>query len=104
MYAIIVSGGKQHRVARGDLLRIEQITADVGAVVELDKVLMIANEGSFTVGKPYLADAKVVVEVMEHGRGAKVYTVKFRRRKHYMKRQGHRQNYTAVKVNDIVGG
>lgn len=102
MYAIIVSGGKQYRVTKDEILKVEKLASDVGTSVEFDKVLMVADDGNVQTGNPYLAKAKVLAEVVEQGRGEKVHIIKFRRRKHYMKHQGHRQYYTAVKINNIV--
>lgn len=102
MYAIIASGGKQYRVAKDEIIKIEKLTSAVGASVEFDRVLMVADKDKMQAGTPYVANAKVLAEVVEQGRGDKVHIIKFRRRKHYMKRQGHRQYYTAVKINNIV--
>lgn len=102
MYAIIVSGGKQHRVTIGEVINLEKLEVDVGMPVEFDKVLMLAEDGNVRVGNPYLSNAKVVGQVVAHEKGEKVHILKFRRRKHHLKRQGHRQNYTAVKINGIV--
>lgn len=102
MYAIIVSGGKQHRVAVDKVIKVEKLTGEVGSSIEFDKVLMVTDGDVLHAGKPYVANAKVIGEVVEHGRGEKVHIIKFRRRKHYMKRQGHRQYFTAIKINSIV--
>ena len=101
MYAVIKTGGKQYRVAPGESLKIEQIPADVGATVVLDQVLMVANGEAVKVGTPLLAGAKVSATVISHGRGPKVRIFKMRRRKHYQKSQGHRQNYTEIRVDAI---
>ena len=104
MYAVIQTGGKQYRVAEGSTLKIEKLAADEGASVELDKVLMVADGDSVTVGTPYVEGGKVVATVKAHGRGKKVNIIKFRRRKHHMKRQGHRQAYTEIEVTGISAG
>jgi large subunit ribosomal protein L21 len=104
MYAVIQTGGKQYRVAEGDTLRVEKLAADEGASVELDKVLMIANGDSVTVGTPFVEGGKVLATVKAHGRGKKVKIIKFRRRKHHMKRQGHRQWFTELTVTGINAG
>ncbi len=104
MYAVIQTGGKQYRVAEGSTLKIEKLAADEGASVELDKVLMVADGDSVTVGTPYVEGGKVVAMVKAHGRGKKVNIIKFRRRKHHMKRQGHRQAYTEIEVTGISAG
>lgn len=102
MYAVIESGGKQYRVSEGQTLKLETINAEPGAMINFDKVLMIANGDAITVGSPYV-DHKVTATVVEHGRHKKVRIIKFRRRKHYMKRMGHRQNFTTVHIHKIGG-
>lgn len=105
MYAIIETGGKQYRVAEGERLRVEKLEAETGSTVTLDRVLLVADDaGTVQVGKPYLDAGQVTAEVTAHGRAAKVKIIKFRRRKHYMKRQGHRQWYTELKVTGISAG
>lgn len=101
MYAVIQTGGKQYRVAEGDTLKIEKILADEGATVELDKVLMVADGDTVRVGQPYLEGGKVTATVKSHGRAKKVKIVKFRRRKHHMKHQGHRQWFTELTITGI---
>ena len=104
MYAVIQTGGKQYRVSEGDTLKVEKLVADEGASVELDKVLMVADGDDVTVGTPFLEGGKVTATVRGHGRAKKVTIIKFRRRKHYMKRQGHRQNFTEIEVTGISAG
>ncbi|NCA88508.1 MAG: 50S ribosomal protein L21 [Gammaproteobacteria bacterium] len=104
MYAVIQTGGKQYRVAEGDTLRVELLSVEAGADIELDKVLMVADGDQVKVGTPYLADGKVAAKVIAHGRGEKVRIVKFRRRKHHLKRAGHRQSYTELTVTGISAG
>ena len=104
MYAVIQTGGKQYRVVEGDTLKVEKLAADTGATVELDRVLMVADGENVKVGKPYLEGGKVTATVEAHGRGKKVKILKFRRRKQYLKRQGHRQWYTALKITGINAG
>lgn len=104
MYAVIRTGGKQYRVAEGDTLKVEKITAETGASVEFDQVLMVADGEDVKVGKPCLEGGKVTATVESHGRGKKVKIIKFRRRKHYLKRQGHRQWFTELKITDIDAG
>ncbi|MBL8516819.1 MAG: 50S ribosomal protein L21 [Betaproteobacteria bacterium] len=101
MYAVIKTGGKQYKVAAGEKLKIEQIPADVGAKVVLDQVLLVANGDAVTVGKPLVSGAKVATTVVAQGRHDKVRIFKMRRRKHYQKRQGHRQNYTEIQIDAI---
>ncbi|WP_111498192.1 MULTISPECIES: 50S ribosomal protein L21 [Marinobacter] len=103
MYAVIVSGGKQHRVAEGDVLKLEKIEVETGSNVEFDRVLLVADGDSVKVGEPVVDGATVSAEVVRHGRGDKVNIIKFRRRKHSMKRQGHRQWFTEVKITGIKG-
>ncbi|WP_295887196.1 50S ribosomal protein L21 [uncultured Thiohalocapsa sp.] len=103
MYAVIETGGKQYRVAEGDKLRVEKLEAEAGASVDLDRVLMIAVGGTVKVGKPFIEGGKVTAEVARHGQGDKVKIIKFRRRKHHMKRQGHRQWFTELKITGITG-
>jgi large subunit ribosomal protein L21 len=103
MYAVIATGGKQYRVAEGDVVRIEKLTADLGAAVEFDKVLMVGQGGDVKIGAPLLAGATVSGTVQKHGKSDKVPIVKFRRRKHYMRQGTHRQFYTDVKITGIQG-
>ena len=103
MYAVIKTGGKQYKVAPGEKLKVEQIPADVGASVILDQVLMVGEGESVRLGKPTVAGATVTATVVAHGRGEKVKIFKMRRRKHYQKHQGHRQGYTELKIDSIVG-
>ena len=102
MYAVVKTGGKQYKVAPGEKLTVDQIPADVGAVVILDQVLMVGEGESVRLGQPTVAGATVKATVVAHGRGEKVKIFKMRRRKHYQKHQGHRQNYTELKIEAIV--
>ncbi|HFD80242.1 MAG TPA: 50S ribosomal protein L21 [Gammaproteobacteria bacterium] len=101
MYAVIVTGGKQYRVSQGDKLRVEKLDADEGASIELDQVLMVVDGDDVKIGTPLLDGSKVTAEVRAHGRGKKVEIIKFNRRKHHMKRQGHRQAYTELEITGI---
>ena len=101
MYAVIKTGGKQYRVAAGEKLKIEQIPADVGSQVVLDQILMIADGEAVTLGQPLVSGAKVSATVLAHGRHDKVRIFKMRRRKHYQKHQGHRQNFTEIQIDTI---
>jgi large subunit ribosomal protein L21 len=103
MYAVIVSGGKQHRVKEGETLKLEKLEVETGGSVEFDRVLLVANGDDVKVGAPVVEGAKVTAEVVNHGRHDKVNIIKFRRRKHHMKRQGHRQWFTEVKITGIQG-
>ena len=102
MYAVIKTGGKQHRVTEGETLRIEKIEAATGETVQFDDVLMVASGDDVNIGAPLVSGAAVKAEVLQHGRAEKVRIIKFRRRKHSMKRQGHRQWFTEVKITDIL--
>jgi large subunit ribosomal protein L21 len=104
MYAVIQTGGKQYRVSEGDKLRVEKLSADEGATIELDKVLLVADGDDVTVGTPYVDGVTVAATVKEHGRGKKVKIIKFKRRKHHLKRQGHRQWYTELEITSIGAG
>lgn len=104
MYAIIKTGGKQYRVKSGEQVRVESLSADVGAAVSFDEVLAVGEGDAVRVGAPLVSGAKVKATVLAHGRGDKLRVFKMRRRKHFQKTQGHRQNYTEVRIDDIVGG
>ncbi len=101
MYAVIATGGKQYRVEKDGVLRVELLEAQPGATVEFNDVLLIADGDKITVGKPLLKGSKVIATVESHGQGAKVAIVKFRRRKHYLRMKNHRQKYTQVRVTAI---
>ena len=101
MYAVFQSGGKQHRVAEGQIVRLEKLNVETGATIDLNEVLMVAAGDTFKVGSPFVEGGKVVAEVVAHGRGEKVTIVKFRRRKHHRKQAGHRQWFTEVKITGI---
>mgnify|MGYP001819185144 CR=1 FL=1 len=101
MYAVIVTGGKQYRVSQGDKVRVEKLDAAEGDSVELDQVLMIVDGDDIKIGAPAIEGGKVTAEVKTHGRSDKVNIIKFRRRKHHMKRQGHRQAYTELEITGI---
>jgi len=103
MYAVIETGGKQYRVSQGQRIRVEKLNADEGATVDLDKVLMVANGEDIKLGKPYVDGGKVTATIKAHGRGKKVMIIKFRRRKHHQKVQGHRQSYTEIEITGISG-
>jgi large subunit ribosomal protein L21 len=103
MYAVIKTGGKQYKVVPGEKLKVEQIPAEVGAQVVLDQVLLVGDESSVRLGQPIVAGATVTATVLGHGRGDKVKIFKMRRRKHYQKHQGHRQGFTELKIDGIVG-
>lgn len=101
MYAVIESGGKQHRVVEGEVLKLEKIEQATGASISFDKVLMVGSGADVKIGAPYVESGKVTAEIIGHGRADKVKIIKFRRRKHYRKQQGHRQWFTEVKITGI---
>ncbi len=104
MYAAIKTGGKQYRVVAGEKLKVEQIPADIGQEIVLDQVLMLGGgEAAVVVGAPLVAGATVLAKVISQGRGEKVRIFKMRRRKHYANNQGHRQSFTEVRIDEIVG-
>ena len=104
MYAVIESGGKQHRVEPGEVLQLEKLDIDAGGTVDFDKVMMIGEGENIQIGTPYVEGGKVSAEVISHGRADKVTIIKMRRRKHYRRQAGHRQHYTEVKITNISGG
>ena len=101
MYAVIKTGGKQYRVAAGEKLKIEQIPAEVGAEITLDQILMVGEGETVKIGVPLVAGASVKATVLSQGRHKKVTIFKMRRRKHYQKHQGHRQNFTEIRIDGI---
>jgi large subunit ribosomal protein L21 len=103
MYAVIQTGGKQYRVKSGEQVKVEALAADVGAAVSFDQVLMVGEGEGIKVGAPFVSGAKVKATVVSQGRGEKVRIFKMRRRKHYAKSQGHRQSFTEVRIDEIVG-
>ena len=100
-YAVIKTGGKQYRVMQGDVLRVELLTAEEGASVSFDQVLMVGSGESVTVGAPVVEGATVSATVRKHGRADKVRIIKFRRRKHYKRQQGHRKHFTEIEITGI---
>jgi len=104
MYAVIQTGGKQYRVSQGETLKVEKLSAEEGAVIELNKVLMVGEGEEVKIGTPYVDGGAVTAKVKAHGRRDKVKIIKFRRRKHHMKRQGHRQWYTELEITGINAG
>jgi large subunit ribosomal protein L21 len=102
MYAVIHTGGKQYRVKPGELLKVETLAAEAGQEIQFDKVLLVQTDDGIKVGRPYLEGGTVTATVTALGRHPKIKIVKFRRRKHYMKQAGHRQNFTEVKITGIT--
>lgn len=103
MYAVIETGGKQYRVQEGDTLFVEKLDLEVGESVAFDKVLLLSKDGVLQVGKPYLEGVKVEASVLEQGKGKKIIVFKYKPKKNYRKKKGHRQPYTKVKIEKIVG-
>lgn len=101
MFAVVKTGGKQYRVSQGDKLRVESLDANEGDAIKLDQVLMVGEGDKITTGAPAIDGASVSATVLSHGRGKKVDIVKFRRRKHYRREMGHRQNYTELEITSI---
>ncbi len=101
MYAIVETGGKQYKISPGDTINVEKLPAEIGEVVSIDQVLMVSDEEKLRVGTPYLNDAEVKVKVLDHGRGKKIKVFKLKRRKQYRRTQGHRQDFTRIKVESI---
>ena len=101
MYAVIESGGKQHRVSEGEVLRLEKLEFEVGATVTFEKVLMVGEGAEVKVGQPYVEGSSVEAEVLDQARGEKIRIVKSNRRKHHRKQMGHRQWFTEVKITGI---
>ncbi len=102
MYAVVAAGGKQFRVQEGDVLRMEKIAGEVGDPVSFDKVLLIADGENLTVGRPVVEQASVKARIVEQDRSKKIIVFKYKRRKGYRRKQGHRQDYTAVRIDNIV--
>ncbi len=104
MYAVIKTGGKQYRVSEGDRLRVETIAGEPGDELSLTEVLMLGNADDVTVGAPLVSNASVSAKVVAHGREKKIRIIKFKRRKHYRRQMGHRQNYTELEITGISAG
>lgn len=104
MYAVIKTGGKQYKVSEGQTLKVELLPAEVGGTVEFDEVLLVGEGENVKIGAPRVDGGKVTATVKSHGRSDKVMIIKFRRRKHYRKQQGHRQHFTEVKITGISAG
>lgn len=101
MYAVLQSGGKQYRISEGQTVRLEKLNTKIGDMVEFDQILMIANGKNINIGHPFVENGKITAEIIAHGRSAKITVIKFHRRKHYRKKQGHRQWFTDVKITGI---
>ena len=104
MYAVFTTGGKQYKVREGETLRVEKIAGDVGSPVSFDKVLMISDGENVNIGQPVLENAAVSGHIIEQGKAKKVIVFKYKRRKRFRRKQGHRQQFTAIKIDSIVTG
>lgn len=102
MYAVIQTGGKQYRVEPGQLISVEKLDGQVGDSIQFDKVLLLADESSVAVGRPVVDGATVKAEIVEHDRGEKLIVYKFKRRKDYRRKNGHRQSFTTVRISEVV--
>ena len=102
MYAVIETGGKQYRVTEGQVFTVEKLIVEPGQTVEFNNVLMVSNDAGLKVGAPYVAGSQVIADVLDHGRHDKIKIIKFRRRKHYRRQQGHRQYFTKLQIKSIV--
>ncbi|HEY8362694.1 MAG TPA: 50S ribosomal protein L21 [Tissierellaceae bacterium] len=103
MYAVIETGGKQYKVQPGDEILVEKLNAEEGSNISFDKVLLVSKEGNIEVGKPYVDGAKVEAKVLEHGKGEKIIVFKYKPKKNYRRKKGHRQPYTKVRIENIIG-
>ena len=103
MYAVVVTGGKQYRVMKGETLRVEKLDVEAGQSIDITDVLLLGDGEKITVGSPKIEGAKVTATVKSHGRLDKVRIVKFRRRKHHRKKMGHRQHFTEIEITGIAG-
>ena len=101
MYAVLQTGGKQYRIEEGQILKVEKLPLDVETTIDFDKVLLVADEDNVQVGQPYVDGATVTAKIIEQGRHKKIKIIKFKRRKHHDKQMGHRQYYTAIKIEKI---
>ncbi len=101
MYAVIKTGGKQHKVAEGEILKVEKLKASEGEPVDITDVLLIEKDGDVTLGSPFIEGAKVTAKILRHGKEDKVTIIKMKRRKDYRKKQGHRQNYSEIQIEQI---
>lgn len=104
MYAVIATGGKQYKVSKGDVLRVEKLGVEPGEDVSFDKVLLVADGENVNIGAPYVNGGNVSAKVQANGRGKKIEIIKFQRRKHHRKQMGHRQDFTEIEITDISAG
>lgn len=104
MYAIIETGGKQYKIRQGDVLRVEKLDVEAGQSIEITKVLALGSEDGLAVGRPFIDGAKVIIKVLEHGKGDKILVFKYKPKKKYRRMRGHRQPYSKVLVDEIIAG
>ncbi len=102
MYAVIETGGKQYKVSPGELIKVEKLDSNPGSEVQFEKVLMVQKEDGTLIGRPYLDKVRVIGEVLEHKKGEKIIVFKYKRRKNYRRKKGHRQWYTALRIKEIT--
>jgi large subunit ribosomal protein L21 len=102
VYAVIEAGGKQHKVTEGEILRVEKIDAEVGTEITFDKVMMVKKDDTVMIGKPYVDNASVTAEIVEQGKHKKIIVFKYKRKKNYQRKKGHRQQYTALQIKAIA--
>lgn len=102
MYAVIKTGGKKYKVSQGDIIQVEKIDGKIGEQIELKDVLMVSNGERLKIGNPYLKNAIIIGEIIRHAKGKKILTYKMKKRKNYRRLKGHRQNYTFLKINEIL--
>ena len=102
MYAVIETGGKQHKVTEGEILRVEKIDAEVGTEITFDKVMMVKKDDTVMIGKPYVDNASVTAEIVEQGKHKKIIVFKYKRKKNYQRKKGHRQQYTTLHIKAIA--
>ncbi len=102
MYAVVLTGGKQYQVSIGDTLRVERLPGSVGDEIELDRILLVNRDGEVTIGNPYIEGVKVKARILQQGRKRKILVFKYKRRKNYRRKRGHRQYFTELKIEDIL--
>ena len=102
MYAIFETGGKQHKVTQGEIIRVEKLDAEPGSEIVFDNVMMVKTDENTMIGKPYVENASVKAEIIEEGKDKKIIVFKYKRKKNYQRKQGHRQRYTAIRITDIA--
>ncbi len=103
MYAVVASGGKQYKVKKGEILKVEKMPGEIGSSVSFDKVMMLADDDNVNIGTPLLTDVEVIGHIVEQGKAKKIIVFKYKRRKRYRRKQGHRQQYTAIQIDSING-